>query len=172
MLSFNHTSRSHIGSVVHTKCIFVQLPKVNLNFQSWTPGCIMISYHLPNLYVPVTVCLQLGLGGLFTSNPYPILVSLRTVCVYCCHGGGFYSWGRLPGLIVTDRLFSETIPLSPLGSMSRSTSSLLLHPCLRFVGPCLFPIHSCELDISIIMWYQNSVPSIFTQLHIFHVYFW
>ena len=85
---------------------------------------------------------------------------------------GFSYRGRLPGSIITDRLFSETIPFSPLGSMSISISSLLLHSCLRCVGPCLLPIHSCELDISIIMWYQNSVPSIFTQLHVFHVYFW
>ena len=55
--------------------------------------------------------------------------------------------------------------------MSRSISNLLLHPYLRFVVPHLFPIHSCELDIFIIMWYQNSVPSIFTQLQIFHIYF-
>ena len=114
----------------------------------------------------------LVLFGLFASNMYSSSVSFRTVFVYCRHGDGFSSRGRLPGLIVTDRLFLETIPLSPLGSMSRSISSLLLHPRLRFVGPCLSPIHSCELDISIIMWYQNSVLSIFTQIHIFHVYFW
>ena len=114
----------------------------------------------------MTVCLQLGWGGLFASDPYSSLVSFRTVFVYCRQGDGFSSQGRLLGSIVMDRLFSDTILLSPFGSMSRSISSLLLHPYFRFVEICLFPIHSCKLEISIIMWYQNSVPNIFTQLHI------
>ena len=42
MLIFNHTSRSHNGSVAHTKWILVQLPKATLNFQSWTPGWIIL----------------------------------------------------------------------------------------------------------------------------------
>ena len=36
-----------------------------------------------------------------------------------------------------------------------------------FLGHHLLPIHSYELDISIIMWYQNSVLSIFTHIQIF-----
>ena len=114
----------------------------------------------------MTVCLQLGWGVLFASNLYYSLVSFRTVFLYFCHDDGFSSRGRLLGSIVTDRLFSDTIMLSPFGSMSRSISSLLLHLSFRFVEICLFPIHSCKLEISIIMWYQNSVPNIFTQLHI------
>ena len=115
--------------------------------------------------------LQLGWGVPFASNLYSSFVSFRTVFVYFCHGDRFSSQRRLPGLIVKDRLFSVTIPLSLLGSMSRSISSLLLHPCLRFVGPCLFSmhpclrfvgpclflIHSCELDISIIMYVFGKV---------------
>ena len=38
---------------------------------------------------------------------------------------------------------------------------------MQFMGPHLFPIHSYELEISITMWCQNYVPSIFTQLQIF-----
>ena len=38
---------------------------------------------------------------------------------------------------------------------------------MQFMGPRLFPIHSYELEISITMWCQNYVPSIFTQLQIF-----
>ena len=39
--------------------------------------------------------------------------------------------------------------------------------CGASLIPQFLPRHSSELDISIIMWYQNPVPSIFTQLHIF-----
>ena len=43
---------------------------------------------------------------------------------------------------------------------------------LRFVGPRLFPIQSYKLYITIILCYHNYVPSIFTYLHLCHVYFW
>ena len=43
---------------------------------------------------------------------------------------------------------------------------------LRFVGTHLFPIHSCELEITIILCYHNSVRIIFTHLQICNIYLW
>ena len=74
------------------------------------------------------MCLRLGRGVLFASNPYYSLVSFRTVFFYCRHGDGFSSQGRLLGSNFTDQLFLETIMLYPLGSISYQYK---IYSCIR-----------------------------------------
>ena len=92
--------------------------------------------------------------------------------VWCRHGNGFSFQGRLPG--TADWSLWTNYAWVQCYCTRLFQCQYQFYFCIRlwFVGPNLFPIHSCEFDITKILCYQNYVSSIFTQLQLCHIYFW
>ena len=172
MLIFDHTSRHHLGSIAHTKCILFEIPKLTLNFKIWllvvlSFACFCTHKVLPPIkflvqkpYIQAHV-VYCHCGKLFTDC---VCLALPPQQLILSRKASRHHWK-----IVTKRLCLEKYRGYCLGQCQYKFY-FRIH--LRFVAPHLFPIHSYELEITIIMCHNNSVPIILNQLHICHVYFW